>query len=64
VEEASLSKLDKKTLERYLELEASARQMENDNVLKTLAAKEEGLKELEQIIKQQQANYDNLALQT
>ena len=56
--------LDRKALERYIQLEKEIHQCEGKNTLKALKAKEEQLKELEDNVSRLQAIYDECVKQT
>ena len=56
--------LDRKALERYVQLEKEIHQCEGKNALKALKAKEEQLKEVEDNVSQLQAVYDECVKQT
>lgn len=57
-------KLDKKVLERYLELEAKTREAEGRNVVKTLKAKEEELVDLDTTVRQLEVHHKHCVQQT
>ena len=56
--------LDKKVLERYIELEKQTRSSEGRNVIKTVKAKKEELEDLNQTVKQLQSHYEQCTKQT
>ena len=57
-------KLDKKVLERYLNLEKQAHAFEGKNVIKGLKVKKEELADLDQTCKQMEDHYKQCEAQT